>query len=151
MRMTHRSKLFFLPLFANSTSLEKLKKWLNGKKDSAAFDFILYSMTQVQVGAHQSILLFIKIIFYFKTIRDIFCKPPLMASVLQLKQDYDYDLNGVIGEFPKLYLGILYLFVVQLLARFCLVHIINSVLLQYISKSPQINQFRIVLDSNDAL
>jgi hypothetical protein len=126
---TSRSKLFSLPLFANSTPLEKLKKWLNRKKDSTAFDFILHSITQAQMGAHQSILLSIKIIFYFKTIRNIFCRPPSMASVLQLKQDCDYDLNGVMGEFPKLCLGILYPLVIQSLAKFCLVHIINSVLL----------------------
>ena len=53
---TSRSKLFSLPLFANSTTPEKLQKVLSRKKDSTAFDFILYLMTQANVDAHQSVV-----------------------------------------------------------------------------------------------
>jgi hypothetical protein len=54
---TSRSKLFSLPLFANSTTPEKLQKVLSGKKDSATFDYILRLMTQANVGARQSVVL----------------------------------------------------------------------------------------------
>ena len=62
-------------------------------------------------------------------LRDLFCSPPLMASVLQLKQDFDYDVDKITEEFLKLSLGIFHPFVVQLLTGSYLVHIMNSVLL----------------------